>query len=323
MKKVFAILVAALMLVSLIACNAKNPEIESAIDDIESKVEDVIDSVAEDVAPEVEDAIDSVAEDVESEAEDVIAGLANPITEYASIDEINELTGGKLIHPPVMGITDERYSVIDGDTKIGQYNFTANGVDYACRFCSDIANDVCGIYEDGKTLFEGLTEDAVAEFEGGKAARFFAPEGQYVVVAADNGALTAEQFEGIVNEIKTLVLPVAITADEFTGDWHEVIAGRAILAAAADGSTVTFHIEWPASAFERYFWDITGVKGEDGTVTYENGVKRSISFETDENGTETVLSEAETGSFVLNADGNIEWTDNSSEGSEPAVFAKN
>lgn len=131
--------------------------------------------------------------------------LPNPITEYGSLEEINELTHGHLVHPAVMGVTDERFSVIDcGDYQISQYDFTVNGIPYTYRFSSNVLTDISGIYDNGGELFSGEFKNEIKEFPGGKAYRFFNTDGQYVLTAKDDGALSLDTFQSIAEEQQNL-----------------------------------------------------------------------------------------------------------------------
>ena len=133
------------------------------------------------------------------------ASLPNPIKEYGSLEEINELTHGHLMHPAVMGVADERFSVIDcGEYRIAQYNYTVNGIPYTYRFSPSVVSDISGIYDDGGTLFGSEIKNEVKEFSGGKAYRFFNTDGQYVLTAQDDGALSLDTFQMIAQEQENL-----------------------------------------------------------------------------------------------------------------------
>ena len=78
---------------------------------------------------------------------DPAVGMPNPITEYGSLEEINDIVGMKLAHPPVMGVTDERFSIIDaGETKIAEYVFKVAGVEYDFRGSPSFDGDISGYY---------------------------------------------------------------------------------------------------------------------------------------------------------------------------------
>lgn len=144
------------------------------------------------------------AEEAAEEAAEETAGLANPVTEYGSLSEINEIAQGKLARPATMGVTDESYKIIDaGDYQIAEYDFSVNGTPYTYRFANGITEDISGIYAEGGALFadEASDSDQIKEFEGGKAVRHFTLDGQYVLTVMDDGALSADDFQAIADEL--------------------------------------------------------------------------------------------------------------------------
>lgn len=283
----------------------------------------VMDNGAYDMAQFEEIANAIFAGAIQEPADGDVAGLPNPMTEYDTLDEINELTNGHLTRPAVMGVTDEHYFIIDnGEDKIAQYDFTVSGIEYSYRFSDTVFDDISGIYKDGKTLFEGPQEDAAAEFDGGHAARTFTVEGQYVLTAKDNGTYDLDQFLAIADEIFAGARP-QLSAEGFAGEWHEIVAGRATLTAEADGDELTVEIQWPNSAEEVFFWSFSGKVGEDGTVAYTNGIKKSVVYNDQGTETETVLAEDCEGYLLLNVAGNIEWGESEGDRGEPAEFTKN
>lgn len=257
------------------------------------------------------------------------AQIANPVREYSSLTEINEIAGGKITAPADAEVTDERYSIIDtGDYKIAQYEFTLDGVEYCCRFANGIVEDISGIYVGEGTLFADNTDNGeeIREFDGGMAARHFNLDGQYILMAKDNGKLDKEAFEKTAEQVFEAAY-VANGDDEtmidlVEGSWHEAIAGRAVMEITADGDKAQFKVNWPNSASEVYIWEFTGTLAKDGGIEYSNGKKYSLVF--DENGSEekTDLSENNSGTISFNEDGNLLWIDNESENPEGTVFVR-
>ena len=60
--------------------------------------------------------------------------IPNPITDRASLDEVNEAIGSAMKRPADLELTDEAWVTIDDEEKnpIGQYTFTYNGGTYTC-----------------------------------------------------------------------------------------------------------------------------------------------------------------------------------------------
>ena len=162
-------------------------------------------------------------------------GMPNPMTECASLEEVNEAVGGELCGPAAMGVTDEAYFVIDcGSYQIGEYRFKVNGCDYTMR-CAKAKEDISGIYLNGQdvTAFSGIriaaegeeTADGAAAnadetfvLDSGsgltisdsgmqsvsddtyKCARWFVDDMQYVLTVNAGGALDDETFSSIASE---------------------------------------------------------------------------------------------------------------------------
>ena len=131
-------------------------------------------------------------------------GTENPMTECASLDEINAAAGTNLMKPGVMGVTEEKFFTIkSGDKTIAEYRFDLNGVSYTLRSAAIADEDISGYYVDGKAAFGEPTGDVeYAEAEDVKLARFFDLNGQTVVTA--KGDIEDETFKGIVEEFVTL-----------------------------------------------------------------------------------------------------------------------
>lgn len=137
-------------------------------------------------------------------------GMENPMTECASLNEVNEAVGGNLCGPAAMGASDEAYFVIDcGSYKIGEYQFKVNGYDYILR-CAKTEEDISGVYLSGQddTAFaegngsvvtgdDGMQTNSDGEY---KCARWFVDDMQYVLSVKDGGALESETFISIVSE---------------------------------------------------------------------------------------------------------------------------
>ena len=188
--------------------------------------------------------------------------------------------------------------------------------------------DISGIYVGEGTLFADNTDNGeeIREFDGGMAARHFNLDGQYILMAKDNGKLDKEAFEKTAEQVFEAAY-VANGDDEtmidlVEGSWHEAIAGRAVMEITADGDKAQFKVNWPNSASEVYIWEFTGTLAKDGGIEYSKGKKYSLVF--DENGSEekTDLSENNSGTISFNEDGNLLWIDNESENPEGTVFVR-
>jgi len=131
-------------------------------------------------------------------------GMVNPNVSYDSLEEINELIGVNLIKPPVMGISDETFIVINNE--IGEYTFKINGQEYTLR-ASKKTDDISGIYgKDGLIFNNEVCENYETHFEDNiKAGRFFYDGTQYVLSVLDNNEISEENFKDILFEIGNIV----------------------------------------------------------------------------------------------------------------------
>lgn len=142
---------------------------------------------------------------VSNEPEAGTACIVNPCTEYDSLDEINDVVGGNLVRPAVMGVGDKSYTVIDsGDCKIAEYRFNVAGFDYVFR-CANETKDISGVYMGGEgTAFADGTTDEMQINCGSeyKCARWFNGDMQYVLTLADaENAMSQDIFESIASEL--------------------------------------------------------------------------------------------------------------------------
>ena len=135
--------------------------------------------------------------------------MPNPLTEYESLAEINEIVGGNLVSPAVMGVSDKAYIVYDcGDYKIAEYKFEVAGYEYNFR-CAVTDMDISGLYlnngEDGTAFKDGKCDtvqfNSDDEF---KCARYFDGDMQYVLSMNDKGEMDQETFESIADELMML-----------------------------------------------------------------------------------------------------------------------
>ena len=135
-------------------------------------------------------------------------GMANPWVDYGSLEEINDAVGCNLCKPAAMGVSEEHFAVGDmGEYKMAQYNFSICGYAYTFR-CAPVTEDISGLaYEEVEKAFaepgSGEVETVVVP-DTLKAARWMTIDGQYVLSVADNGEMDEETFAGIAQEMYTL-----------------------------------------------------------------------------------------------------------------------
>lgn len=292
MKKITVILLALAMMLGICACGQKTETVQ-----IEQKTEQV--------------------------------GMPNPWVDYASLQELNEAFGTKLVHPPVMGVTDEHFSACDmGAYTIAQYQFDLNGVDYCFR-CAPTTEDISGFYIDGKTAFEGKDSPDEYVFTGdAKLARWFYTDGQYCLVCKDDGVMDEETFKMIIDELKNLTFPgmteseKAVRYSEMTGSYQDGWSQRACAEVTGGNDAVSIEISWSSSAFESNIWTMTARFSEDGLLSYSDC--REVVQTCDQNGqiTEEVIEDNASGFFSVGEDGKIYWNGAQDENCRNCVFEK-
>ena len=119
-------------------------------------------------------------------AEDAADNTQSPITDRASLDEVNEAIGSAMKRPADLELTDEAWVTIDDEEKnpIGQYTFAYNGGTYTLRAAKD-TGDISGVWENGTTLGNGREGDvtAITTENGGLWSRWFDGDMQYSLYA--------------------------------------------------------------------------------------------------------------------------------------------
>ena len=212
MKKLTLIAAGLIATAALVGCTTTTEEttytdeqLSEALDEtIEEAGEDLTEAITEGDAPVVD-------ETAEKEADEEVVGLANPMTEVSSLEDINNEIGSTLVTPGVMGVTDEKFYIIDAGTdfKIGEYRFTVNGVGYSFRCGADYETDISGVWFEDATAYEGhkVGELDYVSNDEYKLGRWADVNCQYILMAQDNGSLDEELFETICEELKTAVTP--------------------------------------------------------------------------------------------------------------------
>lgn len=181
MKKITALFLAALMILSFAACGA-----------------------APTPAPTEAPAETPASE--ETPTQETPAGLPNPMTGVDSMAELCEQADCALIRPEGAEITDEMFYMIAGDPQIAEYDFTADGKSCTLRFANvGIGTDICGIYHDGDTLFaHSEAETNYFQTDEVIAQRWFTVDGQYVfIVDAADGWEWAD-FDAICSQFMNM-----------------------------------------------------------------------------------------------------------------------
>lgn len=302
MKKTFAIILALIMILGLCACGSTGGSVPAK--------------------PEA----DTPQEDP---AKEVSAGMASPITEYASLDEINSIMGSRLSTPGVAGAEDVCYLIIDcDDYSIAEYQFKVNGNLFSER-CAAAAGpdiDISGVWTDGGTVFED-SEGGELEFASSdeyKCARWFTVDGQYVLTLKE-GNMDMDTFMGITEEFVQAANPNQLDNEgmyaSMQGTYMDSYSQRATARVSSLGDTVEIVVSWANSASEYQAWTIHARFSEDGLLSYNDELLELVSYnEKGEESGREVLSENGEGWFEYTEDGKLLWTGSSDENCKNCVF---
>lgn len=322
MKKLLALLLAAVMVMSLAACGSEEAAAPAEPTEAAEATE----------APE--------AEATEAPADDVIGGqTVNPITELASLAELNEACKVAFVQPGVMGVTDEKFMTIDcGEYVIGEYDFTVNGLEYFFR-CASTTDDISGVYLADGSLFGNVDGEVdVVSAEGWKGSRWFTIDGQYTLAVNDNDTMDEETFAGIAAELKegTLVLygtqgdaemspefaELSAVFNPLAGEYQDETSQRAMLTFESFGSCAEVTVSWADSASVTEKWEMT-LYYNDGKFTYEDCDHTRLTYADEASEPELeLISMAGTGYFELSEDGKLLWTGAEDEDCKACSFVK-
>lgn len=296
MKKTLLIVLTIAMLLSLCACGDSGTltgeEAEKAIEELQQQEQELIEQL------------------------EGFAGMPNPMTEHESLAEINELTGGKLCHPPVMGTSDEKFFTIDcGDHTIAQYMFSLNGVPYTFRFCSSTTDDISGIYTADGTAFGKGSNGEDIEYritDEYMASRWFNIDGQYVFIADDASAVDESVFRSASEELFMVTFPGLIGTeleayyDSLAGEYADSWSQRAVARVESYGDSITIGVSWGSSAFEHNEWIMTAKRAEDGLLCYTDCEAYTVT--TDAEGNSSIVPyDFPAEGFFSESDGVLYW----------------
>ncbi len=198
MKKSLVLFSTCVLAMGLAGCSSSKAE--------ETTVATSATSVAETTTADTEAVTETTEEITKDSSEDTeTVGMVNPMVEYGSLEEVNEILGGAMCKPAVMGVTEEQFWTIDCGEQgmLGQYCCKVNGTGYMMRFSPNQIGDITGVYtDDGNTVYGEPGDQAIeyADDSGILFARWFTIDGQYVLECESN-EITTEVFEGIAEEL--------------------------------------------------------------------------------------------------------------------------
>jgi len=318
-KKIIAIVLALLIVLSFAACGNTNAGKTEGKDDAKNAETDNNATSTADAADKTEEKEDAAAPN--------ISGLANPYQDVASLEELNEAVGSHMYSPGVMGVSDESYTLIKGDNPTAQYKFSVAGHEYTFR-ASKETEDISGCYVDGKTVFSGITDRETIHYgksEGSKLAQWFVEGVQYVLnVKDEDDSFDMESFGYIAEEMASYTLEdVDLSAyyEALVGDYNDSFSQRAYASVSLnEDGYLDIQVSWGSSAFEVSVWTMTG-RYEFGKVIYYDGARNDLVTDEEGNDTSTTVYEYAGGYFEVK-DGKLLWTGAEEESCRECCFEK-
>lgn len=258
----------------------------------------------------------------EKSAVDVQTGIPNPIVEYSSLEEINELAGVNLMKPPVMGVSDERFSVING--RIAQYICDINGMEWTFRGASITDEDISGMYDERNVFTPN--EDSVLYANEFYLDRFFDGDLQYTIAASEPVSddeeiiLDEETFSNCCMEIKS-ILKQHID-DPLVGDYQNTTDDRMILYVERQGDYYTVSVNLNVSDRESKCWTILDAVKDGDRLTYKGEEIGEYSYDDDWNETSSDVTVSNNiGYFEIKND-KLYWTGAAQEECRLCEFEK-
>ena len=125
--------------------------------------------------------------------------IANPITDYASLDEMNAAAGTDIKAAKADGVTSEAYSVIAGEEyDIADYRFTYNGTEYTIR-AAVTTDSISGYYTANGTLEDECDYDEMIEQDGIWFVKWMNGNEQFILMGE---SASQSDFESVYEAVR-------------------------------------------------------------------------------------------------------------------------
>lgn len=249
-------------------------------------------------------------------------GMPNPVVEYGSLEEINAIAGVALMRPAVMGVTNERYTVISNT--VAQYVCEINGLEWTFRAACVTDKDISGMHHEYNEFIpdqdSGITTN---EFY---LERFFDGNRQYTIVVKDpisqDGEIFLDQdlFSDICMELESI--QKLHLDDPLVGNYQDTADQTVTACIERRGDVYFIGINRAASDLEVDCWNIYDAVMEDGRLSYQGEEICRYAFDAEGNEISnevTVLNHL--GCFEIR-DGLLYWTGAAREECRAWIFEK-
>lgn len=242
---------------------------------------------------------------------------------YNSLEEINKKTNTHLIKPGVMGITNERFFILDNNTS--DYVFDLNGYEYYMRGCKDTTIDMSGVFENGKQIFEDQIDKQIA-FARSKeysVVRFILGGKQYIFGVKDNGEIDDQTFKNQFDEIYKNIIYESTTQDiiNLLGEYQDINSQRANANIDLyDVNKLLIDIKWSSTADQEDEWKVY-CSYIPGRLDYEQIEHYKNTYSEDGTVSTETLSDFLPGYFEIK-DNSIYWAGSGEETTSTCIFEK-
>lgn len=249
-------------------------------------------------------------------------GMANPVVEYASLEEINEKIDVNLLKPAVMGVSNERFSIINNT--IAQYECDINGLQWIFRAAHITDEDISGIYNE-YNVFEPNQDSGlyVNEFY---LDRFFDGDKQYTIVVKD--PITAQGYlvldEGVFSDccMELKLIQKAHMDDPLVGDYQDTVGQRAIAYVERFGDTYNISVNWSDSNDVFNCWTMFDAVKDGDKLTYQGEQFGQYTYDAEGNVTSSNETASNNVGYFEIKDGMLYWTGAAQEQCRTCVFEK-
>lgn len=249
-------------------------------------------------------------------------GMPNPVVEYATLEEINEKIGVNLMKPAVMGVTNEKYSII-GDT-IAQYTCDINGHEWTFRAACITDEDISGIYDEHNEFVS--YQDGGLYTNDFYLNRFFDGDKQYTIavkepVSEDGKELISEDvFVDCCMELQSI--QKQHMDDPLVGDYQDSVSQRAIAYVERFGDLYNISVIWSNSDSDTNCWTMYEAVKDGDKLTYKGEEIGHYTYDDDGNEISSEVTASNNVGYFEIKDGKLYWTGASQEQCQTCVFEK-
>ena len=243
-------------------------------------------------------------------------GMANPIKQYSTLDDINEITKCHITIPSTLPINNVLYSTITDDTAQVQFEYLNHK--WTVRGSHDTSIDLSGIYTDENVFEEG--QDSTVYLNDFYIERMFTEGQQYTIVMDKPDTNDQELFSTVVWDIMKATKN-ACDPNGLAGNYADSVSQRATMEISKFDNQYEIIVQWGNDATSFKEWVMSGTFEKD-KLTYKG--ESIATYVTDSNGDVNVIDQTESnnvGQFEIK-EGRLYWTGAAEEMCKTCIFEK-